>query len=73
VLSGSEAAGWTDALDERLQLRRSLRSILDKPLPEGVSWYHCFGGMTFFTFVVLVVLWIGARMLLGTLGGVSVG
>jgi len=42
-------------IDDRLDLRRPLREVLDKPLPDGISWYHCFGGMTFFTFVVLVV------------------
>jgi quinol-cytochrome oxidoreductase complex cytochrome b subunit len=43
------------AVDERLQVRRPLAAILDKPLPERITWLHCFGGMTFFTFVVLVV------------------
>jgi len=54
-LSSDRSAGWTAALDERVGLRRPLRAVLDKPLPEGITWYHCFGGMTFFTFVVLVV------------------
>jgi quinol-cytochrome oxidoreductase complex cytochrome b subunit len=54
-LSTDRSAGWTAALDERLQLRRSLRAVLDKPLPEGIRWFHCFGGMTFFAFVTLVV------------------
>jgi len=49
------SSGPIAALDERLDLRRPVRAILDKPLPEGITWYHCFGGMTFFTFVVLVV------------------
>ena len=54
-LARDRPAGWTAALDERLQMRDSLRKVLDKPLPEGITWYHCFGGMTFFTFIVLVV------------------
>jgi len=53
--AGGPLARCLAALDERLELRRPLRAILDKPLPEGITWYHCFGGMTFFTFVVLVV------------------
>jgi quinol-cytochrome oxidoreductase complex cytochrome b subunit len=44
-----------DAVDERLELRGPLTRALKKPIPETVTWYHCFGGMTFFTFVVLVV------------------
>jgi len=44
-----------DGLDERLDLRRPLAAVLDKPLPEGITWLHCFGGMTFFAFVVLAV------------------
>ncbi len=44
-----------EAIDERLELRGPVAKVLDKPLPEGITWYHCFGGMTFFTFVVLVV------------------
>jgi quinol-cytochrome oxidoreductase complex cytochrome b subunit len=43
------------AVDERLQVSRPLASVLRKPLPAGITWYHCFGGMTFFAFVVLVV------------------
>ena len=44
-----------DAIDERLEVRRPLGRFLGKPVPEGVTWYHCFGGLTFFTFIVLVV------------------
>ena len=52
--AGPLARGF-DAIDERLEVRRPLSRILNKPLPEGITWYHCFGGMTFFTFVVLAV------------------
>jgi quinol-cytochrome oxidoreductase complex cytochrome b subunit len=44
-----------DAVDERLEVRGPLARVLGKPLPEGITWYYCFGGMTFFAFVVLVV------------------
>jgi quinol-cytochrome oxidoreductase complex cytochrome b subunit len=44
-----------DALDERLEVRGPLARVLGKPVPEGITWYYCFGGMTFFAFVVLVV------------------
>ena len=52
---GGLLARWFNAIDERLDVRRPLRAVLDKPLPEGITWYHCFGGMTFLTFVVLCV------------------
>jgi quinol-cytochrome oxidoreductase complex cytochrome b subunit len=52
---GGRSARFWAFLDERLDLRRPLRAVLDKPLQEDVRWYHCFGGMTFFAFVVLVV------------------
>ena len=48
----AESQGW---LEERLGLRRVARRVLDRPVPEGVTWFHCFGGLTFFTFIVLVV------------------
>jgi len=58
--AGTELAGrrrgrlWS-ALDERLHIRRPLAAVLNKPLPESIRWYHCFGGMAFFAFVVLAV------------------
>jgi quinol-cytochrome oxidoreductase complex cytochrome b subunit len=48
-------ARWYSAVDERLQVSGPLTAVLRKPLSAGITWYHCFGGMTFFTFVVLVV------------------
>ncbi len=44
-----------DALDERLDVRRPLRRLLGKPVPAGITWYQCLGGLAFFTFLVLVV------------------
>jgi uncharacterized protein YggT (Ycf19 family) len=46
-------------------LTRPVRAVLPAGTPEP--------RVRLVTLVVLVVLWIGARMLLGTLGGVSVG
>jgi quinol-cytochrome oxidoreductase complex cytochrome b subunit len=44
--------GW---VEERLGLREIASRVLRKPVPAGVTWYHCFGGLTFLTFIVLVV------------------
>jgi quinol-cytochrome oxidoreductase complex cytochrome b subunit len=44
-----------DAIDERLDVRRPLARFLGKPVPAGVTFSHCFGGLAFFTFLVLVV------------------
>jgi quinol-cytochrome oxidoreductase complex cytochrome b subunit len=49
------AARLGDAIDERLDVRRPLARFLGKPVPEGITFYHCFGGLAFFTFLVLVV------------------
>jgi len=48
----AESEGW---IEERLGLREVVTRIFRKPVPEGITWYHCFGGLTFFTFIVLVV------------------
>jgi quinol-cytochrome oxidoreductase complex cytochrome b subunit len=40
---------------ERPTLRQAMARFFDKPVPERLTWYHCFGGLTFFAFVVLVV------------------
>lgn len=47
-----EDPGW---LEERLRFRSGLSGILDKPVPLNITWYHCFGGLTFFAFIMLVV------------------
>jgi quinol-cytochrome oxidoreductase complex cytochrome b subunit len=44
-----------DAVDERLDVRRPLAQLLARPVPEGITFSHCFGGLAFFTFLVLVV------------------
>lgn len=49
------AARLGDAIDERLDVRRPLARLLGRPVPVGVTFSHCFGGLAFFTFLVLVV------------------
>ena len=44
-----------DWVEERLGLRASAPRILDKPVPKNITWYHCFGGLTLFAFIMLVV------------------
>jgi quinol-cytochrome oxidoreductase complex cytochrome b subunit len=48
-------AGSLDQTEKGLGLRQFLTRVFDKPVPEGITWYHCLGGLTFFTFIVLVV------------------
>jgi quinol-cytochrome oxidoreductase complex cytochrome b subunit len=42
-------------LDERLSIREALEKALKKPVPEHVNWFFCFGGITFFCFIIQVV------------------
>lgn len=43
-------------LDERLEMHDYLKKdILDKPIPKGLNISYCFGGITFFLFVMLAV------------------
>lgn len=44
-----------ERMEQGLGLRQFLTRVLDKPVPQGITWYHCLGGLTFFTFIVLVV------------------
>jgi quinol-cytochrome oxidoreductase complex cytochrome b subunit len=44
-----------DWVDERLVLRSVAARVLEKPVPKPITWYHCFGGLALFTFVVQVV------------------
>ncbi|MFQ5454573.1 MAG: cytochrome bc complex cytochrome b subunit [Nitrospirota bacterium] len=39
-------------LDERLELRDSLKKVLKKPVPGHVNFWFCFGGITFLLFVI---------------------
>lgn len=47
-------ARTADWLDERLRLQPTARKVMDKPVPRNVTWLHCFGGLTFFTFLLQV-------------------
>jgi quinol-cytochrome oxidoreductase complex cytochrome b subunit len=42
-------------LDQRLDIKEGLRKLLKKPVPKGLSFWHCFGGMTFLLFVIQVI------------------
>lgn len=42
-------------LDERLEIREALEKALRKPVPKHVNWTFCFGGITFFLFIVQVI------------------
>ncbi len=41
--------------EERLRLRPVAARVLEKPVPRHITWLHCFGGLTFFTFIIQVV------------------
>ncbi|MBW1724945.1 MAG: cytochrome b N-terminal domain-containing protein [Deltaproteobacteria bacterium] len=43
-------------IDERLEMHDYIKKdILDKPIPKGLNLSFCFGGITFFLFVMLAV------------------
>jgi len=43
-------------VDERLEMHDYIKKdILDKPIPKGLNLTYCFGGITFFLFVMLAV------------------
>lgn len=42
-------------LDQRLDIREGLQKLLRKPVPRHVSFWHCFGGITFLLFVIQVI------------------
>jgi len=48
----ARSAQW---IEERLGLRPVASRVLDKPVPRNITWLHCFGGLTFFTFILQVV------------------
>jgi ubiquinol-cytochrome c reductase cytochrome b subunit len=53
-------AGW---LDERLELRRSLRPLIDHPVPgESASWWNVFGSAALTLFALQVVTGIGLAL-----------
>ena len=43
-------------MDERLEMNDYMKKdILDKPIPKGLNLSYCFGGITFFLFVMLAI------------------
>ncbi|MBW2123399.1 MAG: hypothetical protein JRH07_16375, partial [Deltaproteobacteria bacterium] len=42
-------------LDERLGIIDAIKKNLKKPVPSHVNWTFCFGGVSFFLFLVLLV------------------
>ncbi len=42
-------------IEERLGLRPVAARVLDHPVPRHITWMHCLGGLTFFTFIVEAV------------------
>ncbi|MFQ6077884.1 MAG: cytochrome b N-terminal domain-containing protein [Thermodesulfobacteriota bacterium] len=40
-------------LDERLGIKEAIKKNLNKPVPAHVNWTFCFGGISFFLFVIL--------------------
>ena len=45
----------TEWVEERLGLRPVAARVLEHPVPRHITWLHCFGGLTFFSFIVQVV------------------
>jgi quinol-cytochrome oxidoreductase complex cytochrome b subunit len=41
-------------VEERLGLSPVAARVMDHPVPRHITWLHCFGGLTFFTFIVQV-------------------
>jgi menaquinol-cytochrome c reductase cytochrome b subunit len=48
-------AGSKEWVEERLGLQPVATRVMDHPVPRHITWLHCFGGLTFFTFIVQVV------------------
>ena len=44
----------SDWVEERLRMRDGLKKVLDHAVPGQISLLHCFGGLTFFTFLMQV-------------------
>ncbi len=41
-------------MDERLDIHDYIKKdVLDKPIPKGINLSYCFGGITFFLFLML--------------------
>lgn len=44
-----------DYLNDRLGFTNRHRRVLDRPVPEWINYFYCFGGVTFTLFVVLLL------------------
>jgi quinol-cytochrome oxidoreductase complex cytochrome b subunit len=44
-----------DTLNDRLGFTGRHRRVLDKPVPEWINYFYCFGGITFTLFVILLL------------------
>lgn len=42
-------------LDERLRIREALEKAFKRPIPAHVNWLFCFGGITFFIFIIQAI------------------
>ena len=47
-------AGSLEWVEERLGLRPVASRVLDHDVPQHITWWHCFGGLTFFTFIIQI-------------------
>lgn len=48
-------AGTKEFIEQRLKLQPVAQRVMDHPVPRHITWLHCFGGLTFFMFIVQVV------------------
>lgn len=46
---------WSNFINVRFGFTNRHRRVMDKPVPEGISYLTCFGGITFTLFVVQVL------------------
>ncbi len=44
-----------DALDERFEIKEPVGAALNKPVPAGINWLYCLGGITLFLFIIQVI------------------
>lgn len=56
ILSWSTLGGLVyGEIDKRLEIKDAVKQALGKPIPKHVNWFFCFGGITFFLFIVALV------------------
>ena len=47
--------GFFEYLNEKLGFTSRHRRVLDRPVPDGISYLNCFGGIAFTLFIILVL------------------